>query len=85
MLALQIIAAIFMFLSAALFFGPQLVVYGPRAFPALAKQPQARFVGGMLATVLVAVLTGPYWIGAMHEGGRTMTVIALEVAALSFA
>lgn len=85
MLVYQLIAAAFLCASAALMFGPQLVIYGPRAVPALVKTPQARFVGGAIATMAVLALTGPQLLLAMFEGGQTVTMIALRFAGVSFA
>ncbi len=84
MLALQIIAAILLFLSAALFFGPQLVIYGPRAFPNLVHQPQARFIGGFLTTATVFVLTAPHMGSALITGSEAVTFAARELVNLSF-
>lgn len=84
MIVLQIIAAIMLFLSAALFFGPQLVIYGPRAFPALVRQPQARFIGGFLATATAFVLAAPHMGAALSSGGEAVIYAARELVTLSF-
>ncbi len=84
MLALQIIAAIFLFLSAALFFGPQLVIYGPRALPSLMKNPQARLAGGVFGSVAVMVALTPYMASALMQGGETVTAMALDIMTITF-
>ena len=84
MLALQLLAAALLFLSAALFFGPQLVIYGPRAFPSLVKHPQARFVGGFLVTACVIAITAPHFGEAVLTGGARISMVALELATMSF-
>ncbi len=84
MLALQITAAILLFLSAACFFGPQLVIYGPRALPMLAKQDQAKFIGGFLITATVLVITAPYFGTALLSGGEAVTLVARQLVGMSF-
>lgn len=76
MIVLQLLAAIFLFLSAALFFGPQLVIYGPHVLPDMFKQHQARFVGGFLATVCVFAVTAPHFANAVIGGGHNMAHVA---------
>lgn len=84
MFALQVLAAVMLFLSAACFFGPQLVIYGPRAFPSMLKQPQAKFVGGFLVTACVFAVSAPYFGGAMLQGGQRMSMVALDMMSMSF-
>ena len=84
MFALQLVAAILLFLSAGLFFGPQLVIYGPKSFPALLKQPQARFIGGFLLTASVFAVSAPHFGSVLMTGGERITLVALEVARMSF-
>ncbi|MBR9833765.1 MAG: hypothetical protein GYB42_00910 [Alphaproteobacteria bacterium] len=82
MIVLQLLAAVFLFLSAALFFGPQLVIYGPQALPGLFRQRQARFVGGFLATVCVFAVTAPHFADAVIGGGVHMGQVAGGVSQL---
>lgn len=84
MLALQIAAIVFLVLSAACLFGPQLVVYGPRAIPTLVRQPQARFVGGLLTSAAALALTAPYFGSAVSAGGQNMTLVMLDVFTMNF-
>jgi len=84
MLALQILAVFFLFLAGALFFGPQLVIYGPRAVPAMVKHPQIRMAGGFLASLCILAVMAPYIGPAVVSGGETVTVLAINFATLSF-
>ena len=84
MLALQVLAAILLVLSAACFFGPQLVIYGPRSFPAVFKQRQARIVGGILATACVFAVAAPHFASSVVQGGNQMSPAMLNMTALSF-
>ena len=84
MLALQVTAIVFILLSAALMFGPQLVVYGPRALPQLARDEQARFVGGCLTSILVLALMSPYVTTAFSSGGDALTLVMAELVTMQF-
>ncbi len=84
MLALQLLAAFFLFLAAALFFGPQLVIYGPRALPEIARNPQVRMAGGCLASLCILAIMAPHMGSALINGGETVTVLAVNFATLSF-
>ncbi|MEM9937350.1 MAG: hypothetical protein AAFZ91_02975 [Pseudomonadota bacterium] len=84
MLALQILAACLLALSAAFFFLPQIVIYGPHAFPMLARNQQARFVGGFFATALTLTVMAPYLGSAAAFGGETVAAVAIDVFTMSF-
>ncbi len=84
MLALQITAIFFVLLSAALMFGPQLVVYGPRGVQQLARDEQARFVGGCLASALALAVMAPYFADALASGGGTITLAMAELVTMRF-
>lgn len=84
MLALQVTAIAFILLSAALMFGPQLVVYGPRTLPRLARDEQARFVGGCLTSVLVLAVMTPYLAEAFGSGGSAITLVMAELTTMQF-
>lgn len=84
MLALQVTAIFFVLLSATLMFGPQLVVYGPRALPQLARSEQARFVGGCLTSALVLAVMAPYFGSALSSGSGAMTLIVADLVTLQF-
>jgi len=84
MLTLQLTAIFFVLLSAAFMFGPQLVVYGPRALPQLAGNDQARFVGGCLTSGLVLTIMAPYFGGAVSSGGTAMTLVMADLLTMSF-
>ncbi len=85
MLALQVTAIVFILLSGALMFGPQLAVYGPRALPRLAQDEQARFVGGCLTSVLVLAVMAPYFSVAFNSGGDALTLVMAELVTMQFA
>lgn len=84
MLALQVTAIVFILLSAALMFGPQLAVYGPRALPRLAQDEQARFVGGCLTSVLVLAVMAPYLTAGFSSGGDALTLVMAELVTMQF-
>ncbi len=84
MFALQILAICLLVLSAACFFGPQLVIYGPRALPTVWKQPQARFVSGFIVTAATLVMTAPYFGAALLESGSQVTIATLNLMSMTF-
>ena len=84
MLALQVTAIFFVLLSAAFMFGPQLVVYGPRAAQQLARDEQARFVGGCLVSALALAFIAPYFASAVSSGGGTITLVMAELVTMRF-
>lgn len=84
MFTLQVIAAILLFLSAACFFGPQLVIYGPRAVPLMLKQGQARFIGAFLASAAILSIIAPHFGSAVLSGGEAITLVALDLVNMSF-
>jgi len=84
MLALQIIAFVFLALSVAFLFGPRLVVYGPNAMSDMAQEGQVQFVGGCLASVLVLIFGAPYFGGAMSAGSGAMSVVVLDLFTMTY-
>jgi len=84
MLALQLTAIFFLLLSAAFMYGPQLAVYGPRAWSEMVRNDQARFVGGCLVSGLVFVIAAPYFGGAVSSGSDAMSVVVVDVVTMSF-
>lgn len=84
MLALQLLACFFLLLSAAFCFGPRLAVYGPRAVGEMAQDGQVQFVGGFLTSVFVLVFTAPYFASVLFDGGRTISIVMLDVLLMSF-
>lgn len=84
MLALQILAFVFLCLSAMLLFGPQLVVYGPKAFPNMLKNQQVRYVGGFLTSAAVMLICAPHLGSAMLTGGEHITLVAVDLVTMSF-
>ncbi len=84
MLALQVTAIFFVLLSAAFMFGPQLVIYGPRTLPQLARNEQARFVGGCLTSALVLVVIAPYFSSAVSSGGGAITLVMADLVTMQF-
>lgn len=84
MFVLEWIALGLIVISAACFFGPQLVFYGPRAFADLKKSAEARFIAATLASLaLIAVLT-PFASIAAVEGSETVLALVIETATISF-
>lgn len=84
MLALQLIAFLFLALSVAFCFGPRLVVYGPRALGEMAQEGQVQFVGGCLASVLVLIVTAPHFGSAFSAGGQTVSVAMVDIFSMRF-
>jgi len=84
MLALQVTAIFFVLLSATLMFGPQMVIYGPRGLQQLARDEQARFVGGCLVSALALAIMAPYFAGAVSFGGGAMTLVMAELVTMRF-
>lgn len=84
MVALQLVAVAFLVLSAAFLYGPQLAIYGPRAVTDLARNDQAQFVGGCLATAFTLVIFAPGLAGAFSSGGTAMTLVMADIFTLSF-
>jgi hypothetical protein len=84
MFVFQVLATVLLIFSAACFFGPQLVIYGPRAFFALSRRREARFVAGFLVTVMGFIALAPTASDALVSGGETLLAMALETATLSF-
>ena len=60
------------------------MIYGPRAFPALARNREARFVGGCLVSACAVALSAPYALAALHSGSQTMLTVAAEVIGMNF-
>jgi hypothetical protein len=85
MFALQITAAILLVFSALCFFGPQLVIYGPRVIPVMLKQRQTRFIGGFLATACAFAVTAPYFGTAMMTGGEIIADTTMDIVTMTFA
>jgi len=84
MLALQLLACFFLFLSAAFCFGPRMAVYGPRALGEMAQEGQAQFVGGFLTSVFMLVFAAPYFAALFFDGGRTISLVMLDVFLMSY-
>ena len=84
MLALQIAAIVFIALSAAFLFGPQLVFYGPPALPRLVRQPQVRFLGGFLVTACALTLMAPYFGAAVSSGSENISLVMIDLFTMSF-
>lgn len=84
MLALQLIAFLFLALSAALCFGPRLAVYGPRALGEMVREGQVQFVGGWLASILVLIFAAPYLSDAFSSGSNVLAVAVLDIYSMQF-
>lgn len=76
MTLLLFIAFALLLLSAALFFGPQLIVYGRGGLRDAMARPEAQLVGGALATCLALLLFAPLAGSALISGGETVQVMA---------
>jgi len=84
MLALQILASVFLAVSMAFLFGPRVAVYGPKAIGDMAQQGQVQFVGGCLASVLVLIVGAPYFVDAMSSGSSAMSLVVLDLFTMTY-
>lgn len=84
MVALQLVAVVFLILSAAFMYGPQLALYGPRALTDLSRNGQAQFVGGCLASALTLVILAPGLGSAFSSGGSAVTLVMADLFTLTY-
>lgn len=84
MFALQLTAIALLCLSALLFFGPQIVAYGPRAIPSLARRRDVRFLATTFASLIVLALIAPSFSTALYTGGSTIYAMAAELTSMNF-
>lgn len=84
MLALQLIALLLLMVSAVLFFGPQLVVYGPRVARDMLRNRQVQFVGGCWLSLALFVLVAPTASSALYSGGGAMSLVMLDIFTMQF-
>lgn len=84
MLALQITAIVLLALSVLLFFGPQIVAYGPRTLPALARKKEVHFIGTCFASLAVLAILAPTIGAALSTGGATIYAMAVEFGTMNF-
>ena len=84
MISLQILALFMLALSAACFFGPQIVAYGTRGVQDLAASPEARFVAASLTTAIALVVAAPTVGSAFGKGGEIVVAVAVQTMSLSF-
>lgn len=84
MLALQITAIVLLTLSVLLFIGPQIIMYGPRAIPALARKKEVHFIGTCFASLAVLAVIAPTLGTALSTGGATIYAMAVELSNMSF-
>lgn len=84
MLALQCVAIAFLALSAALMFGPQLVVYGPKALRDMVQDGQVQFVGGCLVSGGAAIILMPHFGDAFSSGRDVMTLVVVDIFTMQF-
>ena len=82
MLALQLTAIVLILVSAALMFGPQLVIYGPRIAPTLAQDGSARLVGGGLTAALIMAIFGTQLAGDPASGGEVIRIVMTDGSGL---
>ncbi|WP_300377402.1 hypothetical protein [Henriciella sp.] len=76
MMILLVLAGVLLVLSAALFFGPQLVAYGPHGLREAFSRPEAHLVTLALAGILAWLLFGTSMVSALISGGETVQVMA---------
>ena len=84
MLALQLLAVFFLLLAAAFMYGPQLVLYGPRAAEDLVKNGQAQFVGGCLISALIVAFLAPNLGSAFSSGGTAVTLVMADIFLMNY-
>ena len=73
---LLVLAGALLVLSAALFFGPQLVAYGPYGLRTAFARPEARLVSAGLVAAFSVLLFGSPLLSALIPGGDTVQVVA---------
>ncbi len=81
---MMILAALFLGLSAALFFGPQLVAYGADDMRNALRRPEAFTILGGLLTAFVLLLFAPHAGSALISGGEAVQVVTTKIMGLSF-
>lgn len=85
MTLLLFIAAGFLALSAALFFGPHAVAYGLPGLRDAFRRPEAQVIAGALATALALLLFAPVAASTLIPGGETVQVVAETLTGQRFA
>ena len=83
MLALQLIAIVMILLSAALMFGPQLVIMARVSLRLWRKMVRARLVGGGLTAALVMAVFGPQMVADPSAGGEVIRIVMTDGTGLS--
>ena len=70
------IAAGFLALSTALFFGPQAIAYGLPGLRDAFRRPEARLIAGALVTAIALLLFAPVMSSALISDGQAVQVVA---------
>ena len=84
MLAFQLVSVLFLLLSAAFLFGPQIAVYGPRAASDMIRNEQAQFAGGCLVSAFLIVILAPHLGTAFSSGGSAVTLVMADLFTMRF-
>ncbi|MEL6724814.1 MAG: hypothetical protein AAFP81_09590 [Pseudomonadota bacterium] len=84
MLTLQIIALVLLGVSAVLLFGPQLIVYGPKALREMVREGQVQFAGGCVTSLVMLVFAAPYIGSAFQSGGGAVTLVMIDIFTMQF-
>ncbi|WP_084396334.1 hypothetical protein [Henriciella aquimarina] len=85
MTLLLVLAGLLLVLSAALFFGPQLAVYGMDGLRDALKRPEAQLIAGTLVSILALLLFAPLTGSALISGGQTGQVVGDSMQGLRLA
>lgn len=84
MLAFQLVSIVLLVVSAALMFGPQLIIYGCRGASAMVRDEQAQFVAGCLVAAFLFVLLAPHIGTFAPSGGLAMTLIIADLGPVTY-
>ena len=76
MMILLLLAGALLCLSAALFFGPQLVAFGTDGLREALTRPEGRLVCACLVSAFVLLLVAPSASSILISGGKTVQVVA---------
>ena len=84
MLVMQVLAGVFIVLSAACFFGPQLIIYGPKSFATLKRDRYARGIASSLVMISVLAVVAPFYGPAALDGGQLVSAVAFDIFTLDY-
>lgn len=84
MIMLLAISFLLLAVSAALIFGPSYVLMGAGGVRLMARRPEYRFMGGMLASAAIGLVCLPFVSAGLISGGETAQMFAQNMSGLSW-